>query len=62
MQVKMLVSMTGHAVCHDVGNEVEFDDAVAQRLIERGYAEPVKAAPKKKIEVADRARKIETRS
>ena len=41
MKVKLLVSMAGPAVAHNAGDEIDVDDATAQRFIERNIAEPV---------------------
>ena len=41
MKVKLLVSMAGPAVAHNAGDEIDVDNATAQRFIERNIAEPV---------------------
>lgn len=41
MKVKLLVSIAGPAVAHNAGDEIDVDDATAQRFIERNIAEPV---------------------
>ena len=61
MIVRMKVSMCGHFVTHDVGDEVEFDNTAAQRLIDADFAEAVTPGAKAKIERADRPARIEKR-
>ena len=43
MKVKLLVSMAGPDTAHNVGDEIDVDDATAQRFIERNIAEPIVA-------------------
>jgi hypothetical protein len=44
MKVKLLTPRCGERFVQNAGDVVELDDAEALRLIERGSAEPVKAA------------------
>lgn len=41
MQVRLLTSMVGPNMSAQYGDIVDFSDATAKRLIERGLAEPV---------------------
>lgn len=41
MKVNMLTSMHGPNVAREIGDEVEMPKDEAERLIARGYAEPV---------------------
>lgn len=58
-KVKMKTTLAGVGVIHNPGDVAEFSDAAAQRLLDRGLAEPVegaskpKAKPKAKKEKAD---------
>ena len=41
IKVKLLVSMAGPDVAHNVGDKIDVDDATAKRFIERNIAEPI---------------------
>ena len=41
MEVKLLVSMAGPDVSHNACHEIDVDDAIAKRFIERIVAEPI---------------------
>lgn len=58
MLVKMLVGLSGTEFCLQPGDEREFDDGEAARLIKAGFAAPV-IAPKR--ETATRKNPKETR-
>ena len=44
MKIKMLTSMSGPSTQRSRGEEVDVDDAEAIRLIESGFAEPVRGS------------------
>lgn len=46
MKVKLTTSMAGPEKAHSVGDEIEVSDAEAKRLIERGFAVPVRTNAK----------------
>lgn len=48
MKIKMLTSMSGPATQFNRGDEVEVDSAEAERLIEAGFAEPVRSVANEK--------------
>lgn len=48
MKIKMLTSMTGPTVQRNRGDEIDVADKEAVRLIEAGFAEPVRAAAREK--------------
>lgn len=59
MKVRMAVGLSGPAVCLSPGDEAEFEQAEALRLIAAGYAVPVEA---RKVEKAVKPKtKVETR-
>ena len=47
MKVKLLVSLAGPNASHNVGDEIDVDDATAKRSIERNIAEPIAIKPAK---------------
>ena len=52
MKVKLLVSMAGPDVSHNIGDDIDVDDATAKRFTERNVAEPIASKPAK--ETAER--------
>ena len=56
MKIKMLTSMAGTNFSYNRGDEIEIADAVAQRYIDAGIAEPVRSEP---VERATRKPKVE---
>ena len=51
MKVKLLVIMACPDISHNVGDEIDVDDATAKRFIERNIAEPIASKPaKEKVE------------
>ena len=51
MKVKLLVIMAGPDISHNVGDEIDVDDATAKWFIERNIAEPIASKPaKEKVE------------
>lgn len=59
MLVEMLVGMAGVDFSHTPGQQVEMDDQAAKRLIEAGFASPVKQL---KVEKAAMRSKTATRT
>ena len=47
MTVKLLVSMAGPDVSHNIGDEIDVDDATAKRLLEYNIGEPIASKPAK---------------
>ena len=41
MKVKLLVSMAGPDVSHNIGDDIDVDDATAKRFLEHNTAEPI---------------------
>ena len=52
MKVKLLVSMAGPDVSHNIGDEIDVDDATAKRFLEHNIAEPI--ASKQAKETAEK--------
>ena len=48
MKIKMLTSMSGPSVQRNRGDEIDVPTAEASRLIEAGFAEPVRNPPREK--------------
>lgn len=48
MKIKMLTSMSGPTVQRRPGDEIEVSAGEARRLIESGFAEPVRSEPREK--------------
>lgn len=48
MRIRMAVGLSGTAFCLSPGDEHDFEQAEAIRLIEAGFAVPVGEAPKEK--------------
>ena len=48
MKVKLLVSMAGPKVSHNIGDEIDVDDATAKRFLEHNIAKPIAPKPAKK--------------
>ena len=41
MKVKLLVSMAGPDVSHNIGDEIDVDNATAKRFLEHNIAKPI---------------------
>jgi len=52
MKIKMKTSIAGPGLILGVGDIGDFPEDQAKRLIHKGFAEPVRRAPKKKTETA----------
>ncbi len=48
MRIKFLVSMAGAGFTRNPGDVADIEEAEARRLIERGYAQPVRGRPPSK--------------
>ena len=59
MKVKLLVSMVGPDMSHNVGDEIDVDHATAKRFIARKFAESIASRPAK--ETAEKKFRVSVR-
>ncbi|MEM7806496.1 MAG: hypothetical protein AAF561_00105 [Planctomycetota bacterium] len=58
-RLRMLTTLAGHPKVHNPGDEVDFNEATAKRLIAAGFAEPVKGLKAKRTADAPDAKPAE---
>jgi hypothetical protein len=58
MQIKILVSLAGDGFSWNPGETIEAEDAECVRLIEAGYAEPVRAPAIEKATASKREKAV----